>query len=271
MKKNNLFEGMTKEQILSKLKEIVVAHNESEDSSEKGKLKVKADRAVEEYNNASKLDSYAECLAAENPMLTFIKKYEYPVISIKVDKDNDTMSIKETVKPDSSVKTTAVFNLWDFVAFCESTNRQVTVSLDWKTKAEKAKNILVTELNRYIDEGGEKNVGLLKDALQAMTDAVVMVAGKAGNNAIIITSKMVRTLYTTSGRLNNKTHHVDFARATTWQNFILSMLNRVAQGKEFTYTYGDPNDAQPDAEDETTTEETKTDAPAEAQPATDNK
>ena len=267
MKKNNLFEGMTKEQILSKLKEIVVAHNESEDNAEKGKLKVKADRAVEEYNNTSKHDTYAECLEAKNPILTFIKKYEYPVISIKADKDTDTISIKETVKPDSSVKTTAVFNLWDFVAFCESTNRQVTVSLDWKTKAEKAKNILTTELNRYIDEGGEKNVGLLKDALQAMTDAVVMVAGESGNNAVIIKSKMVRTLYTTSGRLNNKTHHVDFARATTWQSFVLSMLNRAVQGKEFTYTYGDPND-QTETEENTTTDEQTTEK---TEQSTDNK
>lgn len=274
MKKNNLFEGMTKEQILSQLKEIVKTHNESEDAAEKGKLKAKADHAVEEYNNASKLDAYAECLAAENSMLTFIKKYEYPVISTKLDKSTDMLSIKETVKPDSPKKTSAVFNLWDFVAFCEGTNRQVTASLDWKVKAAKAKNILTTELNRYIDEGGEMNVGLLKDALQAMTDAVVMVAGKAGNNAVIITSKKVRTLYTTSGRLNIKTRHVDFARDTSWQGFVLAMLNSVVENKEFTFTYGDPDDTTA-TEDETktdNTEENKTDAPAEQQPATtDNK
>lgn len=254
MKKNNLFEGMTKEQILSKLKEIVKAHNESENDSEKGKLKVKADHAVAEYNNVSKLDAYAECLATECPMFTFIKKYEYPVISVKVDKDTDTMSIKETVKPDSSEKTTAVFNLWDFVAFCESANRQVTVSLDWKTKGDKAKAILNTELNRYVDEGGEMNVGLLKNALQAMTDAIVMVKCESGKNSIIITGKMVRNMYTASGRLNAKKRHVDYNRTTTWQPFVLSILNSAAQGKELTSTYGDPDDAQPVTGENTTTD-----------------
>lgn len=230
-------EGKTLEQLKKDLVEVVEKHNLSESNSERVKLKVEAEKLKNEHNKVSKLDAYAECLKAEHPILAFAKMYEYVVVSIGIDKKTDTLSVKTEAK--EGKKLTEVFNLWDFVEACEGMNKQVTAALDWKSKATKAQKFLVENVQKYIDDGTEKDVAGLKEALQNMFDSIVMVAGKSGNNAVIATSKLARGIYMTCGRMNAKSLQATFGRGDSWQKQAFAFLHCAVEGKDFTYIYGD--------------------------------
>lgn len=241
-------EGKTMEQILEELKLGVDKHNDSKDVAERVKLKYEAEKLVEAYNQASKLAAYAECLEAENPMLAFIQMYQHPVVSAGVKKGETDITIKTDGK--------AVFDLWDFVDWCAGRNQQITVSLDWKSKANAARDILKSQVETYINKGTKPDVKSLKDALQEMFDSIVMKPGKNGNNAVIATSKNVRTIHMTCGALNVKTFNAKFVAEKSWKGQVFAFLNRAVEGKDFTHTYGDDDatpaadasDAKPEAE-----------------------
>ena len=227
--------GKTVEQLLEDLKVAVDKHNESEDVAERVALKVTIDKLVEAYKTTSKLTEYAKCLEAENPMLAFIQKYQYPVVSATVKKGETDISLKTDGK--------AVFDLWDFVDWCAGRNQQITVALDWKSKANDARDILKSQAEKYIEKGTKMDVGTLKKALQTMFDSIVMKPGKDGNNAVIATSKNVRTIHMTCGALNIKTFNAKFVAEKSWRAQVFAFLNRAVEGKDFTHTYGDEDTA----------------------------
>ena len=255
MAKNvNMIEGMTLEQIKAKLADVVTDHNKTEVASERVKLKVQAEKLRDDYNKTAKLNAYAECLEADNPMLTFIKKYKYEIIAIGADKKTGQLSVKTEDAKGNTL--TELFNLWDFVSHCEGLNRQVTAALNWKSKASEAKPILVDNIRKYIDNGGEKDVKSLKEALQAMFDAIIMIPGKTGNNAVIMSSKQVREIYMTNGAQNFKTFKSMFAQDKTWQKQVLAYLHCAVEKKDFTRVYGEDEAAIVTEDAKTNTEET---------------
>lgn len=252
MAKNmNNVEVKTLEQIKTELEAVIDKHNLSESASEKVQLKVRAEKLKGDYNEASKLNAYAECLKAEKPMLTFVKTYEYVVVSVGIDKKTDTLTLK--TEANDGKKLTEVFDLWDFVETCEGMNKQITAALNWKSKAADARKTLIENVQKYIEDGTEKDVAGLKNALQVMFDSIVMVPGNSGNNAIIATSKQARTIYMTCGRLNARSLQAMFGRENSWRKQAFAFLHCAVEGKEFTYIYGDDDAAVAEAEAETET------------------
>ncbi len=256
MAKNITTEGKTMEQILEELKLAVDKHNDSKDVSERVKLKYEAEKLVEAYNKASMLTGYAECLVAENPMLAFIQKYQYPVVSAGIKKGETDMTIKTDGK--------AVFDLWNFVDWCAGRNQQITVALDWKSKANVARDTLKAQVEKYIEKGTKMDVGALKKDLQSMFDSIVMKPGKDGNNAVIATSKNVRTIHMTCGTLNIKTFTAKFVAEKSWRAQVFAFLNRAVEGKDFTHVYGDEDTATTEAVTEETQAEAQTETKEEA-------
>ncbi len=246
-------EGKTLEQIMTELKEAVTKRNQTENVSERLKLEVQAEKLKEEYNKTAKLDAYAACLEADNPMLTFVKQYSYGVVNIGTDRKTNALVIK--TETSSGAKLTEVFNLWDFVETCESMNKQITSALNWKSKAAQAQKLLIENVQKYIEDGGEKDVLGLKTALQEMFDAILMIPGKSGGNAVRATSKQARTIYMTCGRMNNKSLQAMFGREKTWQGQAFAFLHCAVEGKDFTYVYGDSAPAAADTEEEETNAE----------------
>lgn len=262
MKKNveNKTEGMTMEQILAKLKETVESHNKSEVAGDRVKLKIEAEKLKDSYNEASKATSYAKCLEAENPMLAFIQMYQYPVVRTGSSKETGNLTVN--TEDNDGERLTEVANLWDFVEWAAGRNKQVTVALDWKSKANEACKLLRSQVQEYNDNGTPMGVGKLQTALQAMFDSIVKVTAPSGRNAIIITSKAVRILQTTCGSMDVKKFVAKFASAKTWQKQTFALLHGAVVGKEFTCIYGD---------DENTDTEQKPDEVTAADTTTDNK
>lgn len=255
-KKNTNTQGMTCEQMKTKLKELVDAHNDSNDVAERQKLGTQALKLKDDYNKVSLLDVYAEAMEAENPMLAFIKAYTYPTISVGSKKDTGNLSIKDDGK--------AVMNLWDFVEWAAGRNKQVTHALDWKSKSAEAQKVLVDVVEKFINSDTKPEVGELKAALQTAFNSVVMVPGENGNNSIIAKSKACRIIIATCATMDYKSFQANFGQSKTWQKQFLAFLNRAAEGKEFVLTFGDPEDQSTEnaAEDsveesEATTEEVK--------------
>lgn len=255
MAKNIKIEGKTLEQIMDSIKEAVTKYQLTDSAPERLRLRMEAEKLRDEYNKTSKLTAYAACLEAENPMLTLIQTYTYNVVSVGTDKKTDTLSVKtETSKGE---KLSDVFNLWDFVETCKSVGVEVTAASDWKIKAVEAQKTLIENVRKYITSGGAKDVKALKDALQAMFDAVVKIEGKTGGNAVRATSKQVRTIYMTCGSMNFRTLEATFGRDSVWQKHAFAYMHAAVTGKEYTYVYGGSDAAAETAEEaaETKTEE----------------
>lgn len=251
-KKNTNTQGMTCEQMKTKLKELVDAHNDSNDVAERQKLGTQALKLKDDYNKVSLLDVYAEAMEAENPMLAFIKAYTYPTLSVGSKKDTGNLSIKDDGK--------SVMNLWDFVEWAAGRNKQVTHALDWKSKSAEAQKVLVSVVEKFVNSDTKPEVGELKTALQAAFNSVVMVPGENGNNSIIAKSKACRIIIATCSSMDYKSFQANFGQSKTWQKQFLAFLNRAAEGKEFVLTFGDPEEQSADnaetPDEESTTEET---------------
>lgn len=255
-KKNTNTQGMTCEQMKEQLKTIIDNHNGSEDLAERQKLGAQAIKLKEDYNKTSLLDTYAEAMDAEKPMLAFIKAYTYPTLTVTSKKDTGNLTLKDDTK--------AVMNLWDFVEWAAGRNKQVTNALDWKSKSAEAQKVLVDVVEKFINSDTKPEVGELKTALQDAFNSVVMVPGENGNNSIIAKSKACRIIIATCSTMDYKSFQANFGQSKTWQKQFLAFLNRAAEGKEFVLTFGDPEDqstenaAEDSAEEsEATTEETK--------------
>lgn len=252
-KKNNIAEGKTLEQIKAELETVVDTHNNSENAAERNTLKVKAEKLKEAYNECSLHNAYAECLGAEKPMLAFIQMYKYPVVSVGSERNTGDMTLK--TEDGNGNKLTEVFNLWHFVEYCEGRDTKVTAALDWKSKAKQAKVFMLDAINKYIDDGTEKDVKGMKDALDAMFDSVIMIAGAKGGNQVRSTSKQVREIYMTCGRMDAKSLNIKFGTEKSWQKQAFAYLYAAVEGKEFTIIYGD-DDTKVSATEETATEQT---------------
>lgn len=234
MAKNTNKQGLTCEQMKTKIKELVETHNESTDLSERNKLAKEARDLNQDYNNTSVLDVYAQCLEAENPMLTFIKTYTYPTMSVGVKKDTGNLTIKDDGK--------AVMNLWDFVKWAARLNKQVVHAIDWEGKAEDTRQILLGIAEGNIVRDTKDDVGMMKAAMQAAFDSVIMLPGKSGNNAVIAKSKACRTIIMTCGSLDTKNLKATFGKSATWQGQFFMFLYCAVEGKEPELTFGDPDD-----------------------------
>lgn len=248
MEKNVNVTSRTLADIKKEFLDKVAAYNASEDVSERASIKKDVEKLTEDYNKTSKHTSYAKCLDSETPMLDFIKTYTYPVISASVKKGE----IELTVKKDG----VNVHDLWDFVEFCEGRDVGVAAKLDWKSKATAAQNALIEQVQGYVEDGTEMNPGNFKVALQDAFNSVVFVEGAKGNNAVIATSKNVRVILMTCGRLDNKNFKAQFAGEKAWQKQFFACLNCAVKGKTFDTIYGE--------ETTTTTDEEATKAETEA-------
>lgn len=243
-------EGKTLVQYMDMLKDTVQKHNDTKDAHERAKLKIEADKIVEAYNITSLQTAYANVLEQENPMLAFIKKYQYPVVKVGTSKETSDLEVKDSNTKGEPL--TEVFNLWDFVAYCEDLNKQVTVALDWKSKAAAACEILKTQVQEYNDNGTPMGVIKLQTAIQAMFDSIVKVTTPTGKNAVIVKAKEIRIMQTSCGSMDVKKFVAKYASAKTWQKQTFALLHGAVEGKEFTCIYGDPDD---EKKTETTTEE----------------
>lgn len=256
MAKNEVIktEGKTLEQIKAELKTVVDSYNKSEVASERNKLDVKAQQLKDDYNKLSLQNAYADCLKTKKPVLALIQKYTYPVVSVSVKKDTNAMILKDDG--------TAVFDLWDFVAWAEERNKQVTVALDWKSKAIAAKSALLKQVEDFNDNGTALQPGDFKVAVQAMFDSIVHVAGKNGSNAVVATSKNVRVVLTTCGSLNVKARQAKYGTEKSWRGQVFAFLNLAVSGKDFSTVYGDDDNELPDSAAEEEVAEVKAAAPA---------
>ena len=257
MAKNTIkIESKTLEQIMQELEIAVTTYNTAEKLNERTKAREDADKLCADYNEAAKHSVYADCLATEEPMLTFIKKYEYEVIKVSLDTKTALLTIK--TEGAKGKKFTELLNLWDFDKYCKSLNRQVTAALDWDSKSDAAKEVLIENLGKYVENGHEMHVGKLQEALQEVFDSIIMIAAPSGKNAVRIASKQVRTIYTTSGKEDFKKLQVMYGREDNWQKKVLGYLHVAVAGKDFVRIYGEPKDAKATATEETAenTEET---------------
>ena len=245
-------ENRTMATVLEELNNSVDKYNEATNAVERVNLAVEHKNLVQEYNELSLLNSYAEFMKEDKPLVALAKAYYYKTVNVKdavhnevvdgVQRSSVTRSVKESDKKLDIIK---------FIDWTEERNKSVAAAKDWKIKIAAARNSIEAEWKKFFASNKDSHsmsIGKAKKALQAMFDALVFIPSETGKNAVIANGNIAKWVL---GFANNrKDAKVDgeivitgnvLPRAT-WNALQLDILHAAVTDKDFSIVYGEPED-----------------------------
>lgn len=245
-------ENRTMATVLNELNNSVDKYNEATNAAERVNLAVEHKNLVQEYNELSLLNSYAEFMKEDKPLVALAKAYYYKTVNVKdavhnevvdgVQRSSVTRSVKEGDKKLDIIK---------FIDWTEERNKSVAAEKDWKIKIAAARNSIENEWKKFFASNKDSHsmsIGKAKKALQAMFDALVFIPSETGKNAIIANGNIAKWVL---GFANSrKDAKVDgeivitgnvLPRAT-WNALQLDILHAAVAEKTFDIIYGEPED-----------------------------
>ena len=269
-------ENRTMATVLEELNNSVDKYNEATNAAERVNLAVEHKTLVQEYNELSLLNSYAEFMKEDKPLVALAKAYYYKTVNVKdavhnevvdgVQRSSVTRSVKESDKKLDIIK---------FIDWTEERNKSVAAAKDWKIKIAAARNSIENEWKKFFASNKDSHsmsIGKAKKALQAMFDALVFIPSETGKNAVIANGNIAKWVL---GFANNrKDAKVDgeivitgnvLPRAT-WNALQLDILHAAVAEKTFDIIYGEPEDEASDkVKNGTKKTQAKTEEKAEAE------
>ena len=245
-------ENRTMATVLEELNNSVDKYNEATNAAERVNLAVEHKNLVQEYNELSLLNSYAEFMKEDKPLVALAKAYYYKTVNVKdavhnevvdgVQRSSVTRSVKESDKKLDIIK---------FIDWTEERNKSVAAAKDWKIKIAAARNSIENEWKKFFASNKDSHsmsIGKAKKALQAMFDALVFIPSETGKNAVIANGNIAKWVL---GFANNrKDAKVDgeivitgnvLPRAT-WNALQLDILHAAVAEKTLDIVYGEPED-----------------------------
>lgn len=286
MKKNEMdksIEVMTMPELEVAIDKAVEDYNATNDASERVRLEVESKKLVDRYNVLAKIAMYAICLKKDLPVQELVKAHHYvgQGIQFKVANCTDENG-KPVSRPVCKVKPKVInFDLFDFIGWCEDTNKKVCANSRWEIIL----NAQRIELNKAFAKAcaSESTFTVSKTlagkVLQEVFDAIIMVPGESGANAVR-PNKDCKTILVacaaeykeTVQESGNVDCALNFLKDKRWKSIIQSCLYITLCNKAVTITYGEP-DKDANASTVKTTTNSK-DAPAkkpEAEPVAEAK
>lgn len=256
-------EARTMSVVLEEIKLKVDALNAAK-FEEKPEIEVALKNLENEYNELSLLNSWGEFVAAENPMVAFAKAYSYPVISHKTVPHRETVNGAKVVTYTTVLDTTKtrLLSVAEFVEWNEERGAQLTHETNWRGALNDARESVIAQWQAFFKAKGDTrqvSIGKMKKALQAMVDALVFIPGESGKNAVVVKSDIAKAVFAFSNSRKDGLQG-SIMPSGTWKKLQMDVLHAAVEGKEFTITYGDPDDA----EAEEAPAEEKAEAEAEA-------
>ena len=240
----NKAEERTMQVVMSELKDKIDRYNLESNAAKRNTLEVECKNLVAEYNEMSLLDAYATFKAEADPMVALAKAYTYDVISAKATSHQEMVDgvKKSIVTMVLDENRTKLLNAAKFIEWMAERNVPVTARTDWKKRVNDAHKELISQWKSFIEDGTDFKVGALKNALQDMVDAFIMLEGENGKNAYVVTSKLTRSIiaFCTSRKDGLKG---TIAAKNMWDRLQMDILHAVVTRKEFEIAYGDDEDA----------------------------
>jgi hypothetical protein len=246
-------ENRTMSIVLAELNKSVDKYNLATDAVERVQLAVEHKNLVQEYNELSLLNAYAECMKDENPIVALAKTYYYDTVSVKDNAHNE-------VGEDGVMKTSVTRSVNDgnkkldvtkFIEWTEERNKSVAADKTWKTKMLAARNSIEAEWKKFFASKGDTHsmsVGKAKKALQAMFDALVFIPSETGKNAVIANGDIAKwVLGFANSRKDTKvdgniTITGNVLPKSTWNALCLDALHKAVTGKTFDIIFGEPEE-----------------------------
>lgn len=247
--KNN---GRTMAMVKADIEKKVSEWNLATAEEKRNTIEIAAKAFVDEYNELAVLTAYSEFKAAENPMLEFAKAYSYKTCSVSVRPHSEVVnSVKKSVSTmTADFEKNRLLNVTKFVNWMAEAGVNVAKDPEWITKIGAARDELVKQWKSFIETEGRFVVSDLKRSLQAMVDALMVVEGEKGGNALIVTGKTARAAIAfCNTRKDGLVGNV--CPRSVWERVQMDVFHAAATKKEYTITYGDP---EPETEEEETTE-----------------
>ena len=243
-------EGRTMEVVLEEIKVNIDKYNLSKKPEERNSLSVSLDALIKEYNELSLLTQYATFMASENPMLAFSKAYKYPVVAKKDNKHKEVVNgvMVENVTRVLDTERVAYFNIKHFLGWCAERGVKVAADEGWITKMGDARDTICRRKEAEYTGNGSVSNNKLKEALQGMIDALLMIPGEKGGNALVVTGKNAAVCCDLTLKGAKDFLSITVAAKQNWEKAAMALLHLLVEGKEFTVIYGDE---EPETEEET--------------------
>lgn len=243
-------EGRTMEVVLEEIKVNIDKYNLSKKPEERNALSVSLDALIKEYNELSLLTQYATFMDAENPMLAFAKAYKYPTVAKKDNKHKEVVKgvLIENVTRVLDTERVAYFNIKHFLGWVAERGAKVAASEDWIVKMGEARDEIIRQKELEYSKGENGSKSALKRALQGMVDALIMIPGEKGGNALVVTGTNACVARDLCVQGAKDFLSVTVAAKKNWEKAAMALLHLTVEGKDFGIIYGDAEE--PDTEGE---------------------
>ena len=257
----NPVENRTMSVVLEELNASVDRYNDLDpatNAAERNALALTHKNLVQEFNELSMLTAYAAFMNEELPLLALAKTYYYDTVSVKDTVHNEVIDGVMTSTVTRSVNDgNKKFDVAKFIIWTEEHNRSVAADRKWKSAVEKSRSSIEAEWKKFFTGKGETtklSVGKTKSVLQDMFDALIFIAGKSGKNAFIADGAIARYMI---GFANSRKDSLVDGKVKitgnvlprqTWSTLLLDIMHMAATGKTYEVIYGDPEEAEDEAE-----------------------
>lgn len=263
MAKKNQNTGRTMDVVLEEIKVNIDKFNLSTKSEERNALTVALDGLIKEYNEMSLLTAYASFMEAETPMLAFAKAYTYPTVAKKDTKHREVKNglLVETVTRLLDTEKVGYLNIKAFLNWTAERGAKVAASEDWLEKMGAARDAIISQKEAEYTGKERLSNSKLKEALQGMIDALLMIPGEKGGNALVVTGKNAAVARDLCLQGSKDYLSIYVAAKKNWEKSAMALLHLTVEGKDFGIIYGDAEE--PDTEADEEVDETSSEAPAE--------
>lgn len=259
-------ENRTMSIVLAELNESVDKYNLATDAVERVQLATAQKALVQEYNELSLLNAYANFMKSETPLVELAKAYYYGTINVKDNVHNEVDPVTSAMKSTITRSVNDGNKKLDVTKFIEWTgerNKSVAADKAWRSAIGAARNSIETEWKKFFASKGDSHamsVGKTKKALQAMFDALVFIPceNDKTKNAIIANGDIAKwVLGFANTRKDLKTDEGIIAitgsvlSKATWNTLCLDILHKAVTGKTYEIIYGEPEEDARDKKPET--------------------
>lgn len=244
------------EDLNAKIKEF----NAESDVLKCAKIEAECKELVVEYNKCSLVNTYAELMKAELPLVELAKMYKYPQKTLKKKTHEDTNADGEITSTLVLVLEDKEANL-DVMAFIDWTAERgncVAHAHNYKTKAKDARTTVANQWTKFFKSQANSeikiSVGETKRALQAMFDALVFIPceNDKDKNAIIANGKIAKWVIAQANsrkdvRLESGEIKVkgEILTPRTWATLMLDALHFAVTGKDYEVIFKEEDEAAP--------------------------
>lgn len=248
MKNTETTKVVTMASALAELNTKISEFNAESDVLKCAKIEAECKELVTAYNKCSLVNSYANLMKAEKPLVELAQMYKYPQKTLNKKTHEDTNA-------DGEITSTLVLVLedkeanFDVMAFIDWTAERsacVAHSSDYKTKVREARTTVANQWTKFFKSKADKeitiSIGETKRALQAMFDALVFIPceNNADKNAIIANNRIAKWVIAQANsrkdvRLENGEINIkgEILTARTWTTLILDALHFAVAGKDY--------------------------------------